>query len=222
MVILEGRGLCKNFPSGDGVLQVLKNINVSISQGDAVCIVGESGAGKSTLLHLLGSLDQPTSGEVFYKGELLNSLDQNALAEFRNRNLGFVFQFHHLMPEFTAIENVIMPGRISGMSLRQCLLKGNKLLQQVGLEKREHHFPSQLSGGEQQRVAIARALFQRPEILLLDEPTGNLDRATSKKVQDLFFKIQEELGVTLLAVTHDMSFAERFAQKLSMVDGQFQ
>ena len=195
-----------------GPLQILRGLDFEVVRGEAVCILGASGAGKSTFLHILGTLDRPTRGTVTYNGEL---------SLFRSMKLGFVFQFHHLLSEFNALENVMMPGRIAGQSAFDCRARATSLLDYLGLSPRLTHYPSQLSGGEQQRVAIARALFHKPELLLADEPTGNLDSENSLKIQDLFFQLKEELGITLITVTHDTRFASRFPRSIRMADGQW-
>ena len=217
--ILAARGVYKAYPMGDGKLEILKGLDLSIDQGEAVCIVGASGAGKSTLLHILGTLDRPTLGSVAYKGKDLFRQNDDELAKFRCQKLGFVFQFHHLMSEFTAIENVTMPARISGMNARVARERAEELMSGLGLIDRKNHYPSELSGGEQQRVAIARALLNEPEILLADEPTGNLDTKNSGRIQDLFFELKERMGITLVAVSHDREFAKRFPRVHNMKDG---
>jgi lipoprotein-releasing system ATP-binding protein len=183
--------------------------------------MGPSGAGKSTLLHILGTLDRPSLGRLFFKNEDLTKFSDAKLAEFRNRTMGFVFQFHHLLGELTAVENAELPLRIAGLSRKECRMKAEELLEYLGLSDRLEHYPTELSGGEKQRVAIARALVQRPQILFADEPTGNLDTENEKRVQDLFFDLKEKLGLTLIAVTHNHSFASRFPKVLTMKDGQW-
>ena len=202
-------------------LDVLKGIDMTINKGEAVCIKGVSGAGKSTLLHILGTLDSPTLGKVFYKGEDLTKKSDDQLAEFRNRKMGFVFQFHHLLPELTALENVSLPARIGGDSKAVAQDKAKDFLKQLGLVNRMDHYPSELSGGERQRVAIARALIGQPEILFADEPSGNLDSQNGKMIQDLFFQLKEKMGLTLVVVTHDQEFANRFPKIFNIKDGQF-
>lgn len=219
--VLSARNLNKSYPQGDGKLEILKNLDIDVAEGEAVCIVGASGAGKSTFLHILGTLDQPTSGTVTYRGEDLFKKSESELALFRNEKIGFVFQFHHLLSEFTALENVMMPGRISGQSVRQAKGRAEELIEFLNLTHRKNHYPSEMSGGEQQRVAIARALFRRPQILLADEPTGNLDTENSQKIQNLFFELKEKMGLTLIAVTHDHEFASRFPRVLTMEDGRW-
>jgi lipoprotein-releasing system ATP-binding protein len=209
----------KSYPMGAARLEVLRGVDLEIDRGEAICIVGSSGAGKSTLLHILGALDKPTLGKVVFKGHDLTRVDDETLAQFRNRSMGFVFQFHHLMSEFTAIENVMMPCRIAGMSIRESRDEAEKLLDLLGLKERLDHFPSEMSGGEQQRVAIARALVRKPEVLFADEPTGNLDTANAERIQELFFEMKRQMNLTLIVVTHDNSFAEKFPRVLRMKDG---
>ncbi|MCB0414525.1 MAG: ABC transporter ATP-binding protein [Bdellovibrionales bacterium] len=218
---MQARNIHKAYSQGTGMLDILKGIDLQIDRGEAVSIVGASGAGKSTLLHILGTLDRPDQGDLYYKHENLLKKTDDELAEFRNKKMGFVFQFHHLLSEFTALENIMMPGRISGMSRPEAKGRAVKLLDQVGLLARSHHYPSQLSGGEQQRVAVARSLFCRPEVLFADEPTGNLDTQNSLMIQDLFFQLHRELGLTLITVTHDASFADKFPRQLRLKDGQW-
>jgi len=204
---------------GANRLEVLRGIDLEIKAGEAVCIMGSSGAGKSTLLHILGTLDKPTLGKVIFNGRDLTRESDEALAEFRNHSMGFVFQFHHLMSEFTALENVMMPCRISGMSLRESRVESERLLELLGLAGRIKHYPSELSGGEQQRVAISRALVRKPVVLFADEPTGNLDTANAGRIQDLFFELKSRLNLTLVVVTHDPVFAQKFPRVLRMRDG---
>lgn len=204
-----------------GSLAILRGLDFEVAPNEAVCILGASGAGKSTFLHILGTLDTPTRGTVYFQNEDLFRRSDNERSAFRARKLGFVFQFHHLLSEFTALENVMMPGRIAGLHHRDCRTRAKSLLEHLGLAHRLTHYPSELSGGEQQRVAIARALFHKPPLLLADEPTGNLDSENSQKIQDLFFQLKEELGLTLVVVTHDVRFAARFPRSIRMADGQW-
>ncbi len=220
-VLLSARGVERSYQQGVRHLQILKGIDLDIYQGEDLCIVGASGAGKSTLLHLLGALDRPTRGKIYFKKEDLIAMSDEALARFRNRSLGFVFQFHHLMTEFTALENVMMPVLIGGESRGVALKKAQELLDRLGLRDRKEHYPVELSGGEKQRVAIARALVQKPEILMADEPTGNLDTKNGKVIQELFFDLRKEFGLTLVAVSHDYQFASRFSRLLRLKDGQW-
>jgi lipoprotein-releasing system ATP-binding protein len=217
--LLSAQCVTKSYPMGSGRLEVLRGIDLEIKAGEAVCIMGSSGAGKSTLLHILGTLDKPTLGKVFFNGRDLTRESDEKLAEFRNHSMGFVFQFHHLMSEFNALENVMMPCRISGMSIRESRLEAEKLLELLGLGPRVKHFPSELSGGEQQRVAIARALVRRPTVLFADEPTGNLDTVNAARIQDLFFELKARMNLTLVVVTHDPVFAQKFPRLLHMRDG---
>jgi lipoprotein-releasing system ATP-binding protein len=217
--LISVRGATKAYPMGASRLEVLRGIDVDIEKGEAVCIVGSSGAGKSTLLHVMGTLDKPTLGKVYFKGVDLTRETDEKLAEFRNRSMGFVFQFHHLMAEFTALENVMMPCRIGGLSLSESRERASRLLDLLGLGSRAAHYPSEMSGGEQQRVAIARALVREPEVLFADEPTGNLDTVNAAKIQDLFFELKDKLNLTLVVVTHDLGFAQKFPKVLRMRDG---
>lgn len=220
-VLLKARGLKKSYAQGVSELAILKGIDVDIREGEAVSIVGASGAGKSTLLHILGTLDRPNEGEVFFRGESLFAKSEEEMALFRNDRMGFVFQFHHLLAEFTAVENVMMPCRIHGESKASARAKALHLLEPLGLRDRADHFPSQLSGGELQRVAIARALVRRPQVLFADEPTGNLDSHNSQLIQKLFFQLKEQYGLTLVVVTHDTGFAQKFSRVLRISDGQW-
>lgn len=225
--IIETKDLKKSFSTEAGALPVLKDINFSIRNGEMVSIVGASGVGKSTLLHILGALDKPTSGKIFYNGADIFSLDRNSLASFRNKMIGFVFQFHHLLPEFTAIENVIMPGLIYrsqksgvGDQKKDIKEKAEELLEQMGLFERKRHRPGELSGGEQQRVAVARALILEPQVVLADEPTGNLDTKTGEELFDIFIRLNEEKKITFVIVTHNEALSKRCHRVLKMVDGR--
>lgn len=217
--LIKTESLCKAYSQPSGSLQVLKNIDLQLYKGDAVCIVGSSGAGKSTLLHLLGALDRPTSGNIFFDGKNLQEYSDEELASLRNEKMGFVFQFHHLLGEFTALENVMMPCLIGGISRREAKQKAEELLFTLGLTSRLTHYPSELSGGEQQRVAIARALVRKPSLLLADEPTGNLDTQNGKIIEDLFFNLKARMGITLIVVTHNLQFASRFSKVIRLKDG---
>ena len=220
-VILSTKCVTKSYAMDDSRLEVLRGVDLNIKQGDDVCIMGVSGAGKSTLLHILGTLDMPTLGKVYYKGEDLTRKSDEQLAHFRNQKMGFVFQFHHLLPELTALENVSLPARVGRKSKQEAEKKASDLLISLGLKKRLNHYPSEMSGGERQRVAIARALVQDPEILFADEPSGNLDSENGKVIQDLFFQLQQELGLTLIVVTHDQEFANRFPHLYKLKNGVF-
>jgi lipoprotein-releasing system ATP-binding protein len=217
--MISARHITKSFFTGNRELKILKGLSLELGEGDDVCILGSSGAGKSTFLHILGTLERPTAGQLLYKGEDLFARSDDALAKFRNQTLGFVFQFHYLLSEFTALENVMMPGRIGGLDPHECKTRAERLLGMLGLSNRSTHYPSEMSGGEQQRVAIARALLCQPALLLADEPTGNLDTQNAKLIQDLFFDLKRELKLTVVAVTHDTQFAARFSRQLRMADG---
>jgi lipoprotein-releasing system ATP-binding protein len=216
------REVHKSFDHMGRRLEVLRGINLDIEQGEVVAIVGPSGAGKSTLLHCMGTLDLPTAGKIELAGEDITDLELGSrkLAALRNRTIGFVFQFHHLLPEFTALENVSMPGLIQGKSPSEMAGPARALLTEVGLAERVTHRPGELSGGEQQRVALARALVLSPKLLLADEPTGNLDTATSSAMHELFFQINRTHGTTIVVVTHNASFAERMPRVIHLRDGQ--
>jgi len=212
------QNVTKTFEHEGRSLEVLKGIDLEIGSGEMVTIVGPSGAGKSTLLHLIGTLDLPTEGRILYGGRDVTQLGSSDLAEFRNRSIGFVFQFHHLLPEFTALENVMMPGLIQGR--RRLEDRARRLLDEVGLSERLTHRPGELSGGEQQRVALARALVMEPKLVLADEPTGNLDSQTSDSVQSLIFDLNQRHGITFLIVTHSRDFAAMMPRQVSMKDGR--
>ncbi len=218
---VEARELHKVFMGGDGhELPVLEGVNLRVAAGETVAIVGSSGAGKSTLLHLLGALDHPTSGAVLLGGRDITEVDGDELARMRNRGVGFVFQFHHLLREFTALENVMMPCLIAGRSRRASEERARELLRDVGLEERLSHRSTQLSGGEQQRVAVARALAAEPGLLLADEPSGNLDAQTSEELHDLLFRLRESQGLGMVLVTHNKELAGRADRVLELKDGQ--
>lgn len=206
--LLEVRDLVKSYPTAHGGrLEVLRGVSFDVVSGEVVAVVGESGTGKSTLLHLLGALDRPDGGTVLYNGRDIYQLDDQALAAFRNREIGFVFQFHHLLPEFTALENVAMPALISGRRFEGVRDHALDLLRMLGLEARAEHRPSELSGGEQQRVAVARALMNTPGLVLADEPTGNLDTTTAQALHDEFIRLSREMGQTFVIVTHNPTLA---------------
>lgn len=215
--MIQAKGIEKSF----GDLKVLKGIDFSASKAEVVSIMGASGAGKSTLLQILGTLSTPDAGIMVIDGTDVFSLDSKALAEFRNRRLGFVFQFHHLLPEFTALENVMIPAFIAGRSRKEAEKYATALLVDMGLGERLAHKPSQLSGGEQQRVAIARALINNPAVLFADEPSGNLDTKTKQEIHNLFFQLRDKYGQTVVIVTHDPELAEMCDRSLYMVDGVF-
>jgi lipoprotein-releasing system ATP-binding protein len=217
LVLIEG--LKKSFQHMGRTLDVLRGIDLNVYAGQILAIVGPSGAGKSTLLHCIGTLDLPSSGRIRLGTEELTTMSNSRLAAVRNRDIGFVFQFHHLLPEFTALENVMIPGLIQGRPKREMEKRANALLEEVGLLSRATHRPGELSGGEQQRVAVARALALDPKLVLADEPTGNLDTATSDAIHDLFFQINREHGTTIIVVTHNPTFAERMPRVVRMRDG---
>jgi lipoprotein-releasing system ATP-binding protein len=213
------RNLCKSFEHGGRTLDVLRDMNFDLEGGEMAAIMGASGAGKSTLLHVLGTLDLPSSGTILFNEEEVTAMSPTRLAAFRNRSIGFVFQFHHLLPEFTALENVMMPCFISRMDQGVAEKKARKILDHVGLSERLTHRPGELSGGEQQRVALARAMVLEPPLLLADEPTGNLDSNTGREINELFFDLNKEQGTTILIVTHNPKLADLMPRCLRMEDG---
>ncbi len=223
-IILEARSVEKVFPgkTGEEGLRILDNTSIAIEEKTTVAITGASGSGKSTLLHILGGLDQPNSGDVLFRGKNIGSLNSDQLAEFRNKNLGFVFQFHHLLPEFSALENTFMPGLISGRELPELKEKAGALLNQFGLGSRLEHRPSELSGGEQQRVAVARALINDPDVILADEPTGNLDDKSTQNLLDILFPLVENRGLTLVLVTHDRTIAASCDRMYALEKGKIE
>lgn len=213
--MIHTTGITKSF----GSLQVLKGIDLTINKGEFVSIIGASGAGKTTLLQIIGSLDKADQGELTVDGVKLNHLSEKKLAEFRNQHIGFVFQFHQLLPEFTALENVCIPGFIAGRKKQEVEAKANDLLHKMGLEERMHHKPSELSGGEKQRVAVCRALINQPSLILADEPSGSLDSANKKELHSLLRKLCNDYGLTILLVTHDNELAETSDRIITMRDG---
>ena len=221
MTVLEARGLSKTYVGGDGgEIVVLDGVDLAVQRGEMVAIVGASGAGKSTLLHLLGALDRPSAGQVLIGGRELDGLNDDAVSALRNRTVGFVFQFHHLLREFTALENVMMPLRIAGTDEGEARTRAAQLLDRVGLAGRAHHRPAHLSGGEQQRTAVARALAADPAVLLADEPSGNLDHANSERLHDLFARLTRELEIAMVVVTHNRSLAARADRVLQLEEGK--
>ena len=220
--LLEVIDLYKSFNSVASRVEVLKGITLTVAAGETIALVGASGAGKSTLLHIMGALDRPTAGKVVFNGKDIFQFNDVSLASFRNRSVGFVFQFHHLLPEFSALENVMMPALISGMRKDEAGKLAERLIRDVGLSHRSTHKPGELSGGEQQRVAIARALVLSPALLLADEPTGNLDTKTSEDIHALLAGIQRQKGIALVIVTHNESLAARMGKTIRLVDGRIQ
>jgi lipoprotein-releasing system ATP-binding protein len=221
MMVLEARDLVKSYRGGDGgVIHVLNGVNLFVARGEMVAIVGASGAGKSTLLHVLGALDAPSRGSVALNGQLIAGRSDEELAAIRNDTVGFVFQFHHLLREFSALENVMMPLRIGGTPVKEARSQAEELLSRVGLSGRMHHRPSELSGGEQQRTAVARALAADPAILLADEPSGNLDHANAERLHDLFAQLARDLEIGMVVVTHNRSLAARADRALLLEDGR--
>ncbi len=210
-IILEGTGITKTYPArtGDGALTVLDNISISIERGSIVSVIGASGSGKSTLLHVLGGLNRPDSGDVTWNNKSIYSLEDDELAAFRNSQLGFVFQFHHLLPEFTALENVMMPALIADEDFTVAKQRAMSLLKRFDISLRAEHRPAQLSGGEQQRVAMARALMNNPSLILADEPTGNLDEQNTEILLDLLFQLRNDENVSILLITHEKDIARR-------------
>ena len=221
MMVLEARDLVKSYRGGDGgIIHVLNGVNLSVARGEMVAIVGASGAGKSTLLHVLGALDAPSQGTVVLNGQPIAGRSDEELAVIRNRTVGFVFQFHHLLREFSALENVMMPLRIGGMPVKEAQSQAERLLTRVGLSGRMHHRPSELSGGEQQRTAVARALVADPLVVLADEPSGNLDYANSERLHQLFAHLSRQFETALVVVTHNRSLAARADRVLSLDGGR--
>ena len=221
MMVLEAVDLAKTYTGGDGgLITVLDGVNLQVARGEMVAIVGASGAGKSTLLHLLGALDRPTRGSVCISGERVETRSDEELSSLRNRRIGFVFQFHHLLREFSALENVMMPLRIAGWELPRARARAEELLSRVGLAGRMTHRPGELSGGEQQRTAVARGLAIDPSVLLADEPSGNLDHANSERLHDLFVELSRDLEIAMVVVTHNRSLASRADRALVLEDGR--
>jgi len=221
MMVLEARELVKSYRGGDGgTIHVLNGVNLTVARGEMVAIVGASGAGKSTLLHVLGALDKPSHGYVVLAGEPIHGRSDEELAALRNRKVGFVFQFHHLLREFSALENVMMPMRIGGTAEKQARSRAGELLASVGLSGRMHHRPSELSGGEQQRTAVARALAVDPAVLLADEPSGNLDHFNAERLHELFERLARDLEIGMVVVTHNRSLAARADRALMLEDGK--
>jgi len=218
--LVVASNVCKSFDHMGRTLEVLRGVDLEIGDGEILGIVGPSGAGKSTLLHCIGTLDVPTTGSIRLAGEEVTRLAGSRLAELRNKTIGFVFQFHHLLPEFTALDNVLMPGLVQGKPRKELEPRARALLEEVGLLERIMHRPGELSGGEQQRVALARAVFLDPKLLLADEPTGNLDSASSEQIHDLFFAINKQRGTTIVVVTHNAALAASMPRVVTLRDGR--
>ena len=216
--MIETKGIYKSF----GNVDVIKGIDLQINKGEIVTIVGASGAGKTTLLQIIGTLEKADRGDVIFDGVNVSKMSQKALAAFRNKNIGFVFQFHHLLPEFTAIENICIPAFIAGTSKSNALNKAYQLLDYLKLTDRANHKPSMLSGGEQQRIAVARALINNPEVILADEPSGNLDSQNAKELHELFFKLREQTGQTFIIVTHNPTLAQMADRTITIKDGKIE
>jgi lipoprotein-releasing system ATP-binding protein len=220
--LVEAEKIEKSFYTPAGELKILRGVNLSIERGEVIGIVGASGVGKSTFLHVLGTLDRPTSGKVVFEGKDVFSMDNGSLAFFRNRSIGFVFQFHHLLSEFSALENVMMPGLIGFNDHNEIRSRAEKLLSELGVLERKDHRPGELSGGEQQRVAVARALILNPKVVLADEPTGNLDTATGEDLFDLLVRLNRDRGTTFVIVTHNEALSRRCHRVMKMVDGRIE
>jgi lipoprotein-releasing system ATP-binding protein len=219
-IVLEGIDIHKSFQTGVETLHVLKGVDIRIKRGEMVSVVGASGVGKSTLLHILGALDRPTKGKVRLDSTDVFALNDKRLAHFRNKTVGFVFQFHHLLPEFSALENVMMPRLIAGEETGTIRRKAEEYLSEVGLADRVHHKPGELSGGEQQRVAVARALVNEPQMVIADEPSGNLDKATGEELHNLMCQLNQKKGQTFVIATHNQLLAQRAHRVIRLVDGQ--
>jgi lipoprotein-releasing system ATP-binding protein len=218
--LLRVEDLHKSFVEGGEEIHVLRGLDLELGMGERVAIVGESGVGKSTLLHILGTLDRPSRGKVIFQDQELSGLSDEALSELRNREIGFVFQFHYLLPDFDAVENVMLPALIQGWEWERARARALKLLEAVGLKDRVSHRPGKLSGGEQQRVAVARSVILEPRLILADEPTGDLDPHTAEEVQELLFRLNEERGVALVVATHNRRFAAKMGTQMELRDGR--
>ena len=218
--LLSVKALQKSFSEGGNNIHVLRDVNLDLTEGERLAVVGESGVGKSTLLHILGTLDRPTGGKILFSGKELPLDDEAALCEFRNRQIGFVFQFHYLLPDFSALENVMFPALIQGIEPAQAKSEAIQLLDLVGLTDRLSHRPGKLSGGEQQRVAVARAVILKPKMVLADEPTGSLDLRIGEEVQDLLFRLNEEHGIGLIVATHNRQFAKKIGRCVELREGR--
>lgn len=218
--LLQVRDLHKSFIEAGEEIRVLRGLHMDLEEGERLAIIGESGVGKSTMLHILGTLDRPTSGQVTYRGRDLSALDEDALSHFRNREIGFVFQFHYLLPDFSALENVMLPALVQGWEWERAQEDAMKLLEVVGLKERMNHRPGKLSGGEQQRVAVVRSVILQPHLILADEPTGDLDYQTGEEIQDLLFRLNEEKKIALVVATHNRGFATRIGRQMELREGR--
>jgi lipoprotein-releasing system ATP-binding protein len=218
--LLSVRDLYKSFLEGEKEISILRGLDLELNHGERLAVVGESGVGKSTLLHLIGTLDRPTKGEILYRDKAIPMDDETALSHFRNREIGFVFQFHYLLPDFSAVENVMVPALIQRMDLARARSEAERLLEMVGLKDRMSHRPGKLSGGEQQRVAVARSVILEPKLILADEPTGSLDLRIGEGVQDLLFRLNEEKGIALVVATHNRDFAKKIGRQVELREGR--
>jgi lipoprotein-releasing system ATP-binding protein len=218
--LLAVRDLYKTFTEGGSEIRVLQGISLDLAEGERLAVIGESGVGKSTLLHIVGTLDRPSSGEILYRGKALPLDDEAALCKFRNREIGFIFQFHYLLPDFSALENVMFPALIQGVERAQAAQRAERLLDLVGLKERMSHRPGKLSGGEQQRVAVARSVILQPKLVLADEPTGSLDLRIGEEVQELLFRLNEEQGIALIIATHNREFARKIGRQVELKAGK--
>jgi lipoprotein-releasing system ATP-binding protein len=220
--LLSVRDLHKTFTEGGSEIRVLQGVSLELAEGERLAVIGESGVGKSTLLHIVGTLDRPTSGDILYRDKALPLDDEAALCEFRNREIGFVFQFHYLLPDFSALENVMFPALIQGVERGRAAKRAELLLDMVGLKDRMSHRPGKLSGGEQQRVAVARSVILQPKLVLADEPTGSLDVRIGEEVQDLLFKLNEQQGIALIIATHNGEFAQKIGRQIRLKAGKLE
>ena len=218
--LLSVRDLYKSFLEGEKEISILRGLDLDLNHGERLAVVGESGVGKSMLLHLIGTLDRPTKGEILYLDKVIPMDDETALSHFRNREIGFVFQFHYLLPDFSAVENVMVPAMIQRMDLARARSEAERLLEMVGLKDRMSHRPGKLSGGEQQRVAVARSVILEPKLILADEPTGSLDLRIGEGVQDLLFRLNEEKGIALVVATHNQDFAKKIGRQVELREGR--
>jgi len=218
--LVSVRDVHKSFIEGASEIHVLRGVNLELAEGERLAVVGESGVGKSTLLHILGTLDRPTRGQILFQGHELPLNDEAALCQFRNRQIGFIFQFHYLLPDFSALENVMFPALIQGVAEAEAKAEAERLLELVGLKDRVSHRPGKLSGGEQQRVAVARAVILKPKLVLADEPTGSLDLRIGEEVQELLFRLNAEHGIALVVATHNRGFAQRIGRRVELKAGE--